>query len=44
VGRSNTGKSSLINMIFNKTKKDKTARVAKAQGTTKFLHFHEIKN
>lgn len=38
VGRSNSGKSSLINAIFG----DKSiARVSRVQGTTKFLHLHE---
>lgn len=41
VGRSNSGKSSLINAIFNEKK---VARVAKHPGTTKNLHFHRIKN
>ena len=47
VGRSNTGKSSLINEIFNnrnKQSRKKIARVAKYSGTTKFLHFHHIAN
>ena len=45
MGRSNTGKSSLINAVFrNKpiNKKKKIARVAKKPGTTRFLHFHRI--
>ena len=38
LGRSNSGKSSLINSVFN----DKTiARVSRVPGTTQFLHFHE---
>lgn len=47
VGRSNAGKSSLINAIFNtsrKATKKRVARVSKAGGTTKFLHFHHIEN
>lgn len=47
MGRSNTGKSSLINEIFNTARKEsrkKVARVAKSAGTTKFLHFHHIRN
>lgn len=40
MGRSNSGKSSLINQIFG-TKK--VARAAKSPGTTKFLHFHQLK-
>jgi GTP-binding protein len=39
VGRSNTGKSSLINNIFHDKK---IARAAKRSGTTKFLHFHRL--
>ena len=41
VGRSNSGKSSLINSIFNEKK---VAHVAKRTGTTANLHFHHIKN
>ena len=47
IGRSNSGKSSLINTIFNthlKRTKKKIAWVAKKPGTTKFLHFHHIRN
>jgi len=47
VGRSNSGKSSLINSIFSNIRrrsKKKIARVSKGPGTTKFLHFHHIKN
>ena len=47
MGRSNSGKSSLINAIFNnhkKRSKRKVAWTAKGAGTTKFLHFHHIKN
>ena len=39
IGRSNSGKSSLINAIFDNKK---IARKAKKTGTTKFLHFHKI--
>jgi len=45
VGRSNSGKSSLINAVFGKkelSSKKKVARAAKRPGTTKFLHFHHI--
>ena len=47
MGRSNTGKSSLINAIFKHQKPlttKKIARVAKKPGTTRFLHFHHIHN
>lgn len=47
MGRSNSGKSSLINAIFNtslKKSKKKIARTSKGPGTTKFLHFHHIQN
>lgn len=37
IGRSNSGKSSLINKIFNNKK---IARVSRTPGTTKYLHFH----
>lgn len=40
IGRSNSGKSSLINGVFQDKK---IARKAKKAGTTKFLHFHKIK-
>ena len=40
IGRSNAGKSSLINSIFYGKK---VARTAKKSGTTKFLHFHKLK-
>ena len=39
VGRSNSGKSSLLNSIFDNKK---VARRAKDPGTTRFLHFHKI--
>lgn len=38
IGRSNSGKSSIINSIFNDKK---IARVSRVPGTTRFLHFHE---
>ena len=47
MGRSNCGKSSLINQIFKgsaDSTRRKVARVAKRPGTTKFLHFHHIRN
>lgn len=37
IGRSNSGKSSIINSIFGNKK---IARVSRAQGTTQFLHLH----
>lgn len=40
IGRSNSGKSSLINKIFNDKK---IARVSRAPGTTQLLHFHQAK-
>jgi GTP-binding protein len=40
VGRSNAGKSSLINKLFE----TKLARVAKRQGTTKYMHFYGLSN
>ena len=39
IGRSNSGKSSLINSVF---RDKKIARKAKVAGTTKFLHFHKV--
>ena len=38
VGRSNTGKSSLLNKMFE----TKLARVAKKAGTTKNMHFYGL--
>lgn len=41
MGRSNVGKSSIINAVFGGNGKQKIARVSKRPGTTQFLHFHE---
>ncbi len=40
MGRSNCGKSTLINKVFNSKK---VARKAKSPGTTCFLHMHRFK-